>query len=226
MGERIFDLPFESQVKLPDLKALFKELDDNQKAIDKLKGNYAGTRTEEETEYDSDGKVKKRKVTESTFFYLEGEEISTVVKRDGKPLSAAEQEKEKEGAQRRVEAIKKERAKKDAKEEKAKADEKQTKDEDDIGIEMFLRSCEFVNPRRERYRGQDALVFDFEGNPEYKARDWKEKIVQKLAGTIWIDEKAHDVARLEAYFAGDARIAFGLVATVQKGTSFVFEQEF
>ena len=35
---------------------------------------------------------------------------------------------------------------------------------------MFLRACQFVNPRHERFRGQDVLVFDFEGNPEYKAK--------------------------------------------------------
>jgi hypothetical protein len=34
------------------------------------------------------------------------------------------------------------------------------------------------------------------------------------------------VARLEAYFVGDARIAGGLLANIQKGTGFVFEQEF
>ena len=46
VGERVFDFPIKSQVKLPDLKALFKEIDDNQKAIDKLKENYTGTRAE------------------------------------------------------------------------------------------------------------------------------------------------------------------------------------
>ena len=49
VGERVFDFPIKSQVKLPDLKALFKEIDDNQKAIDKIKENYAGTETEAET---------------------------------------------------------------------------------------------------------------------------------------------------------------------------------
>jgi hypothetical protein len=39
-----------------------------------------------------------------------------------------------------------------------------------------------------------------------------------------VDEKAHDVARLEAYFTGDMKIAGGLLANLQKGTSFVFEQ--
>jgi hypothetical protein len=226
VGERVFDLPLSSQVKLPDLKALFKELDDNQKAIDKIKENYAGTQVEEETEYDSDNKVKKRTVTESTFFYFDGEEILTVTKRNGKPLNTAEEKKETENAQKRVEEIQKREGKRDAKEEKAKEEGKQEKDEDEMGIEMFLRTSQFVNPRRERFRGQDVLVFDFEANPEYKPRNWEEKVVQKLAGVVWIDEKARDVARLEAYFVGDAKIGGGLLANVQKGTGFIFEQEF
>ena len=218
IGERVFDLPLKSQVKLPDLKALFKELDDNQKAIDKLKEDYAGTRIEEETEFDSDGKVKKHTVTESTFFYFDGEEISQVSKKDGKALSEAEQKKETDNAQKRVEEMQKQHAKKEAKDEKAKQEGKPEKDEDAVGIEMFLRTCEFVNPRRERFRGQDVLVFDFEANPEYKPRNLEERIVHQLAGAIWIDEKAHDVARLEGYFVGDARIAGGLLANIQKGT--------
>src|SRR4029077_19848765 len=140
---------------------------DNQKAIDKLKENYAGTRNEEETEYDSNGKVKKRTLTESTFFYYGGGEISMLVKKDGKALSAAEQKKETENAQKRVAEIQKREAKKDAKKEKAEEEGKPEKDEDAVGIEMFLRACQFVNPRHERFRGQDVLVFDFEANPEY-----------------------------------------------------------
>ena len=70
------------------------------------------------------------------------------------------------------------------------------------------------------------LVFDFEANPEYKPRNLTERIVQKLAGSIWVDEKAHDVVRLEAYFADDAKIAGGALASVQKGSNFGFEQEY
>jgi hypothetical protein len=83
-----------------------------------------------------------------------------------------------------------------------------------------------VNPRHERYRGQDVLVFDFEGNPEYKAKKMTEKVVQQLAGVVWIDEKQHEVARLEAYFVKDFHFAGGLLANLQKGTSFIFEQAF
>jgi hypothetical protein len=226
VGERVFDFPMKSQVKLPDLKALFKEIDDNQKAIDKLKENYAGTRVEEETDFEKDGKVKKTEVKEYTFFYLNGQEISTLVKKDNKALGDDEQKKENEKTQKEIQDIQKRESKKEAKDEKAKEEGKKEKGDDDVGVESFLRTCQFVNPRRERFRGQDVLVFDFEPNPEYKARNMVEKIVQKLAGVIWIDEKAHDVARLEAYFVGDFKFAGGLLANLQKGTSFIFEQAY
>ena len=225
VGERVFDFPIRSQVKLPDLKALFKEIDDNQKAIDKLKENYAGSQSEEETEFEGDGKAKKHEVNEYTFFYLNGDEITTLVKKDGKPLSEAEQKKENEKTQKRIEEQQKREAKKEAKEEKAK-EEGKSDEKDEPGIEVFLRACQFVNPRRERFRGQDVLVFDFEPNPEFKAHKLVEKLAQKLAGVIWVDEKAHDVARLEAYFTGDMKFAGGMLANLQKGTSFVYEQAF
>jgi hypothetical protein len=225
VGERVFDFPIKSQVKLPDLKALFKEIDDNQKAIDKLKENYAGSQSEEETEYEGDGKVKKHEISEYTFFYLNGDEIATLVKKDSKPLSEAEQKKENEKTQKRIEEHQKREAKKEAKEEKAK-EEGKDKESDEPGIEVFLRACQFVNPRRERFRGLDVLVFDFEPNPEFKPHKLVERLAQKLAGVVWVDEKAHDVARLEAYFVGDMKIAGGLLANLQKGTSFVYEQGF
>jgi hypothetical protein len=224
IGERVFDFPQKSQVKLPDLKQLFEELDANQKAIDKIKENYAGTRSEEETEFDKTGQVTRKEVKEYTFFYLNGEEVSTLVKKDGKMLSEAEQKKENERTQKRIEELQKETKKKEEKEQRAKEEGKQEKDNEDPGIEVFLRVCQFVNPRHERFRGQDVLVFDFEPNPEYKPKNIEERVVKELAGVIWVDEKAHDVARLDAYFVGDVHIGGGVLANLQKGTSFVLEQ--
>jgi hypothetical protein len=226
VGERVFDFPKKSQVQLPDLKKLFEEIDANQKEIDKIRENYAGTRQEEETEYDKTGKVTKNEAREYTFFYLKGDEVSTLVKKNGKPLSDEEQKKENEKTKKRIEEIQKEQKKKESKEEKAKEEGKEAKDKDDPGIETFLHVCQFVNPRRERFRGQDVLVFDFEPNPEYKAKNIVEHIVQSLAGVIWVDEKAHDVARVEAYFVGDVKIVGGVLANLQKGTSFTLEQAY
>jgi outer membrane lipoprotein-sorting protein len=225
-GERVFDFPIKSQVKLPDLKTLFQEVDANQKQIDKIKENYAGTRVEEETQYDRTGKVTKKEANEYTFFYLNGDEVSTLVKKDGKALSEEEQKKENEKTKKEIAEIQKRAAKKEQKEEKAKEEGKQDADKDDPDIEVFLRAAQFVNPRRERFRGQDVLVFDFEPNPEYKAKTLTEKVVKDLAGVVWVDEKAKDVARLEAYFVGDFHLGGGLVANLERGTSFVFEQAY
>jgi hypothetical protein len=228
IGERVFDFPKKSQVQLPDLKKLFEELDANQKAIDKIRENYSGRRSEEETEMDKSGKITKHESHGYTFFYLDGQEVSTLVAKDGKPLDPQEQEKENQRTRKRIDEIQKQQSKKNAKEEKRKEEgaEKKDKDKDDPGIEIFLRVCQFVNPRRERFRGEDVLVFDFEPNPEYKSRSLVESIVQKLAGVVWVDEKAHQVARIEAYFVGDAKIGGGLLANLQKGSSFIDEQAF
>jgi len=226
IGERTFDFPKKSQVQLPDLKKLFEAIDANQKQIDKIKENYAGTQVEEETEYDKSGKVTKKEANEYTFFYLNGDEITTLIKKDGKLLSDEEQKKENEKTRKRIEQEQKKEKKKGEKEEKAKEEGNESSDKEDPGIEAFLRVSQFVNPRRERFRGQDVLVFDFEPNPEYKPKNLEERVVKELAGVVWIDEKALDVVRLEAYFVGDFRFAGGVVANLQKGTSFVFEQAF
>ena len=232
VSERVFDFPRQSQVQLPNLKALFHEIDENQKAIDKLKENYAGSRVEDQTEFDGSGKVKKHETSEYTFFYLLGHEVSTLVSKNGVALTSEEQKKESDRVQKRIQEIQDQQAKREAKEAKRqdeqqkKGDSAKKEEDDDVGIEIFLRACQFVNPRRERFRGQDVLVFDFEGNPDFQPHKLAEKIVQKLAGVIWIDEHAHDVARLEAHFTSDARIAGGLLVNLQRGSGFVFEQEF
>ncbi len=226
IGERVFDFPRKSQVQLPDLKKLFAEIDANQKTIDKIRENYTGRQATEETEFDGLGKVTKVQREEHTFFYMNGQEISTLVAEDGKPLSAEKQAKENERTQKRIQELQKQQAKKTEKEEKASEERKKEKDDDEPGVEIFLRACQFINPRHERFRGQDVLVFDFEGNPEYKPKNIAEHVAQQLAGVIWVDEKQHEVARLEAYFVKDFRFAGGLLANLQKGTSFIFEQTF
>jgi hypothetical protein len=224
VGERTFDFPKKAQVALPDLKALFTKIDNNQKAIDKIRENYAGTKVEEQFEYEGSGKPKKPELRESTFFYLNGEEVSTLVKKDGKPLSEDEQKKENARVLKQIESLQKEADKKEKKEEKDREEGKP--DDDEVSMETFLRACQFVNPRRERFRGADVLVFDFEPNVEFKPRTLMEKIVQKLGGVVWVDENALDVARLDAFFVSDVKIAGGLLADVQKGTRIILEQEF
>ncbi len=229
VGERVFDFPHKAQVVLPDLKALFAEVRANERANEKLRQKYAGTKVETETNYDGKMGTKDSDVKESTFFYLYDNEVETLQKRNGKPLNALERAKEDERVAAQIEALKKKGPRKEpAATAKNGDDEKpdSSDDDDDFSIDMFLRVSQFVNPRRERFHGQDVLVFDFEPNPEYKAHGFTEKIVQKLGGVIWVDERAHDVVRLDAFFESDMKFAGGLLADLQKGTRIIFENSY
>jgi hypothetical protein len=124
-----------------------------------------------------------------------------------------------------IDELQKNANKRDSPDEKNKQAQKED-EEEDVSIDAFLRACQFVNPRRERFRGQDVLVFDFEPNPEFKARTLVEKVIQKLGGVIWIDEKALDVVRLDAFFVNNMKFAGGLLADLQKGTRVVLEQTY
>jgi hypothetical protein len=239
IGERVFDFPRKSQVVLPDLKKLFAEVREREAANEKLRQKYAGTEIETETDIDKKGSSTKTEVTESAFFYLNGSEVDRVLKRDGQPLNAAERKAEDERVAKQVAELRKPPPAKPAQgstatskgdqpassgtrpdSAKSDTDDANRSDDDvkdsDFSIDTFLRVAQFVNPRRERYQGQDVLAFDFEPNPEYKAHGLVEKIVQKLGGVIWIDERAHDVVRLDAFFVSDMKIAGGLVADLEK----------
>lgn len=82
----------------------------------------------------------------------------------------------------------------------------------------------FTNPRRERFRGEDVIAVDFGPSPDFKPRKAVESVIHQMAGVIWIDEKARDVARLEAHFNASVKIGGGVVGSLEKGSSFVFEQ--
>ena len=241
IGERIFDFPRKSQVVLPDLKALFAEVRAKEGANERLRQKYAGTKIDAETDVDKKGTSTKTEVTESSFFDLNGSEVDRLLKKDGEPLNAAEQKAEDDRVAKDVARLKAEAAHKktqeptpdatkdqsapvdsNSKDASGNSSDAERSDDDvkdsDFSIDTFLRVAQFVNPRRERYQGQDVLAFDFEPNPEYKAHGFVEKIVQKLGGVIWIDERAHDVVRLDAFLVNDMKFAGGLIADFEKDT--------
>ena len=80
------------------------------------------------------------------------------------------------------------------------------------------------NPRRVLLNGRDTIAFDFVGDPHAQTHGMAEDASKKLAGTLWVDEKDREVARLSVHFDDNFHLGGGLVANVQKGSSFEFEQ--
>lgn len=206
---------------LPDIPSLLVDIRKNQGAIEDLRKLYTCHLSEEEDKTDSDGSVKSRTVKDYDVFYIGDEEVLHLLAKDGKPLEGDDKEKEDDRFNKKYDELKKKQA------ELAADPKKQAKKEEQEEAQLsdFLRAERFTNPRRETFRGQEVIAFDFAGNPDYKPKKEIDRIIQKLTGVMWVDEQAREIVRLEAHFAESVKVGGGLLASVHKGSNFVFEQE-
>lgn len=210
-----FAFPNRSNKSLPDIAALLSAVDKNQKHIDEIQKDYACMKREEVDRVNGKGEVTKHTTTVYQISYIQGNEVARKIEVDGKPLSAEEQQKE--DARLKQEADKYEK-------EAAQPPKKDKEDNDDVTISDFLRTSRFTNPRWERFRGQDVVVFDFGPNPDYEPKRLAERLIYDLVGTVWVDPQAQDIARLEARMKTSFKIGGGILASLQKDSAFQFEQ--
>ena len=66
---------------------------------------------------------------------------------------------------------------------------------------------------------------DYVGDPKAKTRNRAESVVRDLVGTLWVDEEDRALVKVEGHFVNSFKIGVGLVASIQKGTSFGMEHE-
>src|SRR5205085_7883705 len=83
----------------------------------------------------------------------------------------------------------------------------------------ILRLSEVTSVRREMFRGFEVIAFDFEPKKGVKTKSRIEAIVNKLAGTMWIDEDAKQIVRLEARFTDSFKMDGGLLASIAPSTA-------
>jgi hypothetical protein len=102
--------------------------------------------------------------------------------------------------------------------------QKKKDDDDEIGINVFLRACDFVSPRREQRGAREAVVFDFRPREGFRPETQAASIVSKLVGIVWIDPLEKVVMRLEARLVEGFKVGGGLVASISPGSAFAFEQ--
>ncbi len=135
------------------------------------------------------------------------------MKKEGKPLNDHDQQKEQERVNKLVE-----------KAEKVPTGEPLEGPNTTVSVTHLLEIMQVSNPRRENFRGRPTIVFDFAGRRDAKTHGIAEDASKKIAGTLWVDERDHQVARMEAHFTDNFHVGGGLLANVQKGSSFYFDQ--
>jgi len=197
---------------LPDIRQLLLEVQQHQKQLEKVRENYTYSSLQTTQDIDANGQVKKTETLEGEDFFVNGHVIERTVKKNGQPLSPHEEQKETGRVTKLVE-----------KAEKLPPD--QPLEGPGITVSRLLQIMDVRNPRRENYRGRPAIVFDFIGRKDARTHGLMEDASKKLQGTVWIDEADRQVAHMEVSFNDNFRIAGGLVATIEKGSSFRFDQE-
>jgi hypothetical protein len=197
---------------LPEIHQLMHEVQAHQKQLDKVRENYTYTSLQTVQDLDSNGQVKKTESTENEDFFVNSHVIERMVKKDGKPLEGHDEQKETERVTKLVEKAE-------------KTPPGQPLEGQAISISRVLEIMDVRNPRREIFRGRTAIVFDFEGRKDAKTHGLAEDASKKLQGTLWIDEADREVAHMEVRFDDNFHVAGGLVANVQKGSNFRFDQE-
>lgn len=204
---------------LPDIPELMRSVEANQRTSEAMKKNYIFRSVQTEEHSDGHGGVKNTETREYDEFWVEGVPVQRMTKKDGKELTESEKKKEDE-------EIDKEVAK--AKERRAKADEKgkdtTPRGDDEITVSRLLALGSFTNARRIQLNGRDTIAVDFAGDPKAKTRNHAEDVIRDIVGTAWIDEQDHVLVKAEGHFLNAFKVGGGLVASIQKGTSFSMEQ--
>jgi hypothetical protein len=200
-----------SGAPLPDVRKLMQEVEQHQKQVDKIRENYTYTSLQTTQDIDSSGQVKKTASDESEVFFVNGHRIDRAVKKDGKPLDPHDEQKETDRITKLVE-----------KAEKTPPD--QSLDGRQVSITQVLSVMDVRNPRRQLYHGRPNVVFDFIGRKDAKTHGLAEDASKKMQGTIWIDEADREVAHMDVSFDDNFKVGGGIVATIQKGSNFHFEQ--
>lgn len=231
IDDQLFEPP--AAIEKLDVASLLLEVGRNQDATENRVPEYSYKQTETDREINNKGELKKQTVKIYEVYPLPNREpVQKLISENGVPLSGERAAKEDKRVQ--DEFVKAERDKeKDAAEAAKRKAEREKKQkggnakngaDGDPAISMFLRACDFVSPRRERFEGRESIVFDFRPRAGFKPKTREESLIAKLVGVMWIDPIDKQVIRLEARLAEGFKIAGGLVASLKPGAALVMEQ--
>jgi hypothetical protein len=200
----------EPQTALPDAATLLREVEAHQKVLDKVRENYTFRAIQTVRQLDSSGNTKKIETEEHEVFFVNGQQVQKLVRKDGKDLTPDQARKEQDRVNKQV--------------VKVSQPGYVNPDKDEITVARILQIVTFSRPRPARLNGRDTVVFDFVGDAHAKTHGRDEEALKKISGTIWIDQADHEVSRMSATLDDNYHVGFGLLASVAKGSNMVFDQ--
>jgi hypothetical protein len=222
-----FDFPVISNEPLPNIPTLLDEIRANAGKIDAILENYSYSETRIERDINKNGDLVVKESEKRSLTFYKGYRITRTIEKNGKPLSPSDQAKEDKEAEKQVAEIEKRIAEKERKQQNqrdtgSRAGGTPNGEGQRITIADALKGSLLVNPRRERFKGRDVIVFDYEPNPAFKPQTRNEKLFALCNGAVWVDNVTKQVVRLDAVLTQSAG---NFLAKAKRGASFSIENE-
>ncbi|MEJ7623188.1 MAG: hypothetical protein WKF34_04285 [Pyrinomonadaceae bacterium] len=223
-----YDFPTVSNEPIPNIAGLLDEVRKNADKIDEILENYSYTETRTEREMRTTGDLVEKDSEKRLLTFYKGYRITRTIEKNGRPLSPSDQAKEDKEAEKYVAEIEK---KIEERERKAAASRdtstgvagQPTGARQRFTIGDALKGSLLINPRRERFKDREVIVFDYEPNPKFNPKTQNEKLFALCVGAVWVDVASKQVVRLEAVLSKSAGNFF---AKAKRGTSFTLDNEF
>jgi hypothetical protein len=212
---------------LPDVKTVLKELRKTVHTDRALLSQYTYLEKNTEKRLDKKGHVTQTE-TKTIEMYPSIEEdlsYSRVVAKDGKPIDKAElAQKDDEQRKKVLEwSLKLEHESAADKEKRlAKVAEEYRKENAAIDEAFALYSVSVTG--RETVDGHQAIVLAFQPKPDFKTTTDAGKILKKVRGRIWVDERAYEMIRIDAELTDTVSFGLGVLARLSPGAHATFQR--
>jgi hypothetical protein len=176
----------------------------------KLRSQFEYTRKKITEELDDEGTVTEREEKVHRLIPIHGRSFARLLTVDGHPLEGKELKREEEREQAA-------RADKATSKPKAPAAKRET-----LTPELLNR-YEFKITGQGKVHGRAVWIITFKPKtrppPENSIND---RVANRLAGTVWVDMKEYEVAKLDAHLTGEVSLVGGLIGNLRK---FSFKME-
>ncbi len=212
---------------LPDARPFLESVRDSLKSDQTLLADYTFLEKHIENKLDGKGAVKASK-TEIYEVYPSsrpGRIYRRLVIVNGKPVDpkdlAEADRKQEEKAERR--RLRRENETPEQRQRRLEKDQDNLRKEREIVEELF-RMDDIEVTGREIVNGRSTILVTFRPRPGFRPQTKGGKVLQKLAGTAWIDEEDRELVRIDAELLDGLGVGPGGVFRLQKGARAFFER--
>ena len=197
---------------LPTVQDVLKKAIERAKWSDeqKFENKYAWTRHQITEQYDSKGNVKKREDKVYQVFPIDGESYSRLAQKGGKSLAGRELRLEQENERKFRETV--------ARKKRQPQSAHRKKDYvDDLKFDaVLIARYQWDVTGREAVNGRPAFILSFQPRPNWPVKRIIDRLLNRAAGRLWVDEKDYEIARVDLHLAENVSAWGGILASVKK----------